>query len=356
MPGRQSDYTVVQQIGVGSFGTCCLVKRLADGQKFVWKEVRYGNMREAEKESLVREVNLLRDLRHPHIVRYIDRIVSKSSSTLYLVMEYCAGGDLAQLIQDRKQKRLAGRLNSMVPQEFVLKVFYQLLQALKELHLNQQGKILHRDLKPANVFLTSAMGDVKLGDFGLARVLSSEVSMAISYVGTPYYMSPEQVAKMRYNESSDVWSLGCLIYELCALHPPFTAKDQKELYGKIKKGEFRRIPHAYSDELFTTLSSMLKQNPEQRPTVQSLLQMSFINPSIMPKPKRSTTPRVSRVGSLKRDSIATKDSINSSGYKSNDTNTSTPISKPSPPFNKQRHSQLHKPSTIKSLGWAGRQK
>jgi serine/threonine protein kinase len=84
MPGRQSDYTVVQQIGVGSFGTCCLVKRLADGQKFVWKEVRYGNMREAEKESLVREVNLLRDLRHPHIVRYIDRIVSKSSSTLYL--------------------------------------------------------------------------------------------------------------------------------------------------------------------------------------------------------------------------------------------------------------------------------
>ena len=84
-------------------------------------------------------------------------------------MEYCAGGDLAQLIQDRKQKRLAGRLNSMLPQEFILKVFYQLLQALKELHQNQQGKILHRDLKPANVFLTSAMGDVKLGDFGLAR-------------------------------------------------------------------------------------------------------------------------------------------------------------------------------------------
>ena len=106
------------------------------------------------------------------------------------------------------------------------------------------------------------------------RVLSSEVSMAISYVGTPYYMSPEQVAKMRYNESSDVWSLGCLIYELCALHPPFTAKDQKELYGKIKKGEFRRIPHAYSEELFTTLSSMLKQNPEKRPSVESLLRKS----------------------------------------------------------------------------------
>ena len=100
--------------------------------------------------------------------------------------------------------------------------------------------------------------------------------MAISYVGTPYYMSPEQVAKMRYNESSDVWSLGCLIYELCALHPPFTAKDQKELYGKIKKGEFRRIPHAYSDDLFTTLSSMLQQNPEKRPSVESLLRKLII--------------------------------------------------------------------------------
>ena len=84
MPGQASDYEVLEQIGTGSFGRCCLVVRRRDGQKFVWKEVNYSQMRENEKESLVREVNLLRELKHSHIVRYVDRIVKKHESTLYL--------------------------------------------------------------------------------------------------------------------------------------------------------------------------------------------------------------------------------------------------------------------------------
>ena len=84
MPGSASDYEVVSEIGTGSFGKCCLVYRKRDGQQFVWKEVNYGQMREGEKESLVREVNLLRELNHPNIVRYVDRIVNKHLSTLYL--------------------------------------------------------------------------------------------------------------------------------------------------------------------------------------------------------------------------------------------------------------------------------
>lgn len=315
MPGRETDYDVIQEIGTGSFGKCCLVRRKLDGQKFVWKQVQYGQMREAEKESLVREVNLLRDLRHPHIVRYVDRIVVKGAATLYLVMEYCAGGDLAQLIEDRKQQRIKGRINAIVPPEFVKKVFHQLLLALKELHQNQQGRILHRDLKPANVFLTSELGDCKLGDFGLARVLSSEVSMAVSYVGTPYYMSPEQVDKRKYNEASDIWSLGCLIYELCALHPPFTAQNQKQLYAKIKNGEFRRIPNAYSEDLQCSLTSMLKQNPDKRPSVEYLLQLPYLNSNILPKIKRSTTPKIPRSNSNKETSR------NSSGYGSYETHS-----------------------------------
>ena len=88
MPGSASDYEVVSEIGTGSFGKCCLVCRKRDGQQFVWKEVNYGQMREAEKESLVREVNLLRELNHPNIVRYVDRIVNKQLSTLYLGNAY----------------------------------------------------------------------------------------------------------------------------------------------------------------------------------------------------------------------------------------------------------------------------
>ena len=91
MPGQSSDYEVVDQIGTGSFGRCCLVRRKRDGQKFVWKEVNYGQMRENEKESLVREVNLLRELKHPFIVRYVDRIVMKHDSTLFLGMLLSVG-------------------------------------------------------------------------------------------------------------------------------------------------------------------------------------------------------------------------------------------------------------------------
>ena len=108
--------------------------------------------------------------------------------------------------------------------------------------------MLHRDLKPANVFLDENQ-DVKLGDFGLARVLHHDTSFAKTFVGTPYYMSPEQMSKNLYNEKSDIWSLGCLVYELCALIPPFTAPNQRLLAEKIKQGQFRRIPSRYSDSL-----------------------------------------------------------------------------------------------------------
>jgi len=111
-----------------------------------------------------------------------------------------------------------------------------------------EGKVLHRDLKPANVFLDDKQ-DVKLGDFGLARVLHHDTSFAKTFVGTPYYMSPEQMSKNLYNEKSDIWSLGCLVYEMCALVPPFTAPNQKLLAEKIKQGQFRRIPSRYSDSL-----------------------------------------------------------------------------------------------------------
>lgn len=95
---------------------------------------------------------------------------------------------------------------------------------------------------------------MKLGDFGLARVLHHDSSFAKTFVGTPYYMSPEQMSKAHYNEKSDLWSLGCLVYELCALAPPFTAPNQKMLAVKIKEGKFRRVPSKYSDELQVSIT------------------------------------------------------------------------------------------------------
>ncbi|KAF7666043.1 hypothetical protein LDENG_00119940 [Lucifuga dentata] len=271
MPSRVEDYEVLYTIGSGSYGRCQKIKRISDGKILMWKELDYGTMAESEKQMLVSEVNLLRELKHPNIVRYYDRIIDRSNTTLYIVMEYCEGGDLSTLITRCIKER------RYLEEHFILRVMTQLTLALKECHRRSDGRatVLHRDLKPANIFLDIKQ-NVKLGDFGLARILNHDTSFAKTFVGTPYYMSPEQINRMSYNEKSDIWSLGCLLYELCALSPPFTAYNQKELAEKIREGKFRRIPYRYSEELNTLLSKMLHLKDYLRPSVESILQSGLL--------------------------------------------------------------------------------
>ncbi|XP_074541234.1 serine/threonine-protein kinase Nek2 [Halichoeres trimaculatus] len=271
MPSRVDDYEVLYTIGTGSYGKCQKIRRKADGKILVWKELDYGTMAESEKQMLVSEVNLLRELKHPNIVRYYDRIIDRTNTTLYIVMEYCEGGDLSSLISRCIKER------RYLEEQFILRVTAQLMLALKECHRRSDGQatVLHRDLKPANIFLDIKQ-NVKLGDFGLARILNHDTSFAKTFVGTPYYMSPEQINGMSYNEKSDIWSLGCLLYELCALSPPFTAYNQRELAERIREGKYRRIPYRYSEELNTLLSKMLNLKDYLRPSVESILQSSLL--------------------------------------------------------------------------------
>ena len=136
--------------------------------------------------------------------------------------------------------------------------------ALKTCHNHKEGKILHRDIKPSNVFLDGE-NNAKLGDFGLSRMLSDENNFAISRVGTPYYMSPEQIEDMKYNEKSDIWSLGCFLYEMATFNPPFTASNQLSLALKIKNGNVANIPSIYSQELSSVIMCLMRVNPENRP-------------------------------------------------------------------------------------------
>ncbi|KAG2467009.1 NEK2 kinase, partial [Polypterus senegalus] len=205
-------------------------------------------MTESEKQMLVSEVNLLRELRHPNIVRYYDRIIDRTNTTLYIVMEHCEGGDLASLITRCIKER------KYLDEEFIIKVLAQLSMALKECHRRSDGGhvVLHRDLKPANIFLDYKQ-NVKLGDFGLARILNHDTSFAKTFVGTPYYMSPVSM----------IW-------------PPFTAYNQKDLAEKIREGKFRRIPYRYSEGLNTLITRMLNLKDYLRPSVEAIIQNSLI--------------------------------------------------------------------------------
>lgn len=256
-------YEVVGTLGKGSFGIVSRVRRKADGKMLVWKEMNYGFMSTREKQQLVAEVNILREFKHAHIVRYFDRILDKRNSKIYVVMELCEGGDLSHLIRGLKR-------DGPMMEDVIWKMFTQLVLALYECHRRPMGKILHRDIKPGNVFLDSEQ-NIKLGDFGLAKVMGENSVYANTHVGTPYYMSPEQMAESSYDEKSDIWSLGCLIYELASLHPPFEASNHLQLAIKIKQGKFDRLPIRYSDDLQQVVSWMLTLHPDLRPSVDELL-------------------------------------------------------------------------------------
>ena len=171
-------------------------------------------------------------------------------------MEYCENGDMAQLIKKCKQEK------DYVAEDVIWKIFMQIILALRECHDQRQGngKILHRDIKPGNVFFDGS-NNVKLGDFGLSKILSAESQYAQTNVGTPYYMSPEQIHEQSYDDKTDIWSTGCVLYELVALKPPFTATNPLALATKIVNGAIERIPERYSEHLQDLIQWMLESDP-----------------------------------------------------------------------------------------------
>ncbi|RKP08685.1 kinase-like domain-containing protein [Thamnocephalis sphaerospora] len=264
-------YEPLEIVGRGSFGVIRKIRRVADGQLFVRKEIDYRLMSEKERRQMVNEVNILNNLKHPNIVRYHERHVDRDERRIYIVMEYCSGGDLAAIIKHFKAR------NQRIPEDTVWQLVAQMMLALHECHQGRTVRnaangtesrvvILHRDLKPDNIFLDEHH-NVKLGDFGLSREMACAHEMfAKTYVGTPFYMSPELVTGSTYDAKSDIWSLGCIIYEVCALRPPFLATNQMELNNKILSGNVPPLPREYSSDLARLVTSMLSTKPDMRPT------------------------------------------------------------------------------------------
>ena len=272
------DYEILGLIGKGNFGSISKILRKSDNKILVWKELDYSIMSEKEKQNIVSEVNILKELHHPNIVQYYDRIIDKQNQKIYIIMEYCEGGDIGKIIKKLKLTK------EHFPEELIWKFFIQVLQALKFCHNYKEGKckILHRDIKPSNVFLDGD-NNAKLGDFGLSRILSEENNFAYSQVGTPYYMSPEQIEDLKYNEKSDIWSLGCFLYEMATFTPPFNASNQLSLAMKIKNGNVTEIPNIYSQELNNVIMCLIRVNPDNRPNAEEILNYAPISIRIKEK-------------------------------------------------------------------------
>ncbi|XP_065592373.1 serine/threonine-protein kinase Nek1 isoform X10 [Cyrtonyx montezumae] len=255
-------YIKVQKIGEGSFGKAILVKDKENSQQYVIKEINISKMSNKEREESRREVAVLANMKHPNIVLYRESF--EENGCLYIVMDYCEGGDLFRKINAQK--------GVLFSEDQILDWFVQICLALKHIH---DRKILHRDIKSQNIFLTKD-GTIQLGDFGIARVLSSTVELARTCIGTPYYLSPEICQNRPYNNKSDIWALGCVLYEMCTLKHAFEAGNMKNLVLKIISGSFPPVSMHYSYDLRSLLSQLFKRNPRDRPSVNSILEKNFI--------------------------------------------------------------------------------
>ncbi|KKY14295.1 putative g2-specific protein kinase [Phaeomoniella chlamydospora] len=274
-------YDVLEVIGRGSFGIIRKVRRKNDGHILCRKEIAYQKMAAKEREQLAAEFNILSSLNHMNIVQYYHREHLKTTQELYIYMEYCGGGDLGGVIKGLKSS------GEYATEEFVWRIFAQIVEALYRCHYGvdapEAGSDLGRatrELKrqqamgPVRVFLGEDQS-VKLGDFGLSKLMQSH-DFASTYVGTPFYMSPEICAAERYTSHSDIWSLGCIMYELCTREPPFNAKTHLQLVQRIRKGDFKELPDCYSKDLKNVIASCLKVNPLHRPDTASLLTVPYV--------------------------------------------------------------------------------
>jgi len=252
----------VKALGRGAQGSVILVRRKSDGSRFVIKRIFMDEIQAPEEQvNVMNEIKVLSSLAHPNIIGYYGSFVQ--DGVLNVVMEYADSGCLHQMIQKCRQPLSEAQLVSL---------FAQLLLAVRHIH---KKKILHRDLKTRNVFLTRA-GCLKIGDFGLSKVLGSAASFAQSAVGTPYYLSPELCEGRPYNSKSDVWALGCIVYEMATFKHAFDATNLPALVVNIVQGEYAPVPAAYSGELRAAIQACLVKDPDQRPGVDQLLALPLL--------------------------------------------------------------------------------
>ena len=179
-------------------------------------------------------------------------------------MDFLDDGDLYQKIVKHQ------KANRRIDEGQIWKIFVEMVKALKALHARN---ILHRDLKSANVFLQKN-GAAKLGDLNVSKV--AKKGLLYTQTGTPYYASPEVWRDQPYGTKSDIWSLGCVLYEMCALKPPFRANDMNGLYKRVLKGQYPPIDKSYSSDLARVIAQLLKVDSNIRPSCSQILDLDQV--------------------------------------------------------------------------------
>jgi serine/threonine protein kinase len=263
-----NDFEQVKELGKGAFGTVTLVKRISDSTMYAMKTVKIAKMNAKDRENALNEVRMLASVRHQNIIDFKDAFFDEESLTLNIIMEVAEEGDLASKIKKHRN------IKTLINESEIWSYLIQIIQGLQALH---EKKIMHRDLKSANVFLNKS-GVIKLGDLNVSKV--AKMGLCYTQTGTPYYASPEVWSEKPYDYKSDIWSVGCIIYELCTTRPPFRAQSLEQLFKCVCRGAYDPISSTYSKDLHNMISQLLQVDPKKRPSCSQLLELPIIKDKI----------------------------------------------------------------------------
>eukprot|EP01083_Nonionella_stella_P128444 389241_1 len=269
-------YKKLKFVGEGSFARVYKVLDKKSQQIMALKCIKKDGKSEIEIDKLMEEIMILQSLSHKNIIKIMEWFVTESE--ICVVTEFAEKGELFKIIKKKKTKQIS---------EMEIKVIAkQLVCALQFLH---ESRVIHRDIKPQNILL-SADNTIKLCDFGFARALSEESTMATSIKGTPLYMAPELVQEKPYNHTVDLWSLGVILYELFYGKPPFYTNSIYKLVRMIVKDHIKYPPHPVISKQFEHfINGLLQKNPQKRFNIVHLHKHVFLQHTTAKKKKKKTT-------------------------------------------------------------------
>ena len=262
-------YELIEIIGQGMYGKVYKSLNKYENKYYAIKTLNFQNISQKERLNIETEINLLQELKHPNIVLYKESFIDKNQN-LNIVTTFCEGGDLYQKIF-KSQK-------NYFQEKEIINALIQLLLGLSYIH---DKKIVHRDIKTKNIFIQNEH-TLRIGDFGIAKIFNSnnnnnKNTNLNKMVGTPLYMAPECFKQnKKYSYKSDIWSLGCCIYEMCNLKHAFEGQFFPAVSIKISEGKRLPLNKIYSKELRNVIDSMLNLNPRNRPTIASLIEKTFL--------------------------------------------------------------------------------